>query len=265
MQIEILYFAADCLEAEMFSCQEGQHLFCKECINGASEVSIGYGRTHLACLAGDDCKSNINLTTLSKALDPKMFSQWLRKIQEKEVQDAKIDGMEHCPFCPFAMIMISHPTWQPTFTCQQPDCQRKSCPISHKPAHHPLGCKAVAKDADTAKRTYIENKMTEASIRICYSCRKPFVKQAGCNKMTCECGAIMCYLCRKPIKGYSHFGEKKDETPKPPHQVCPLFSDNVFVHQTEVTRAEMNARTKVDADNPIVALITAPILKHFHH
>lgn len=45
-------------------------------------------------------------------------------------------------------------------------------------------------------RTYIETKMTEALIRNCYSCKKPFLKVDGCNKMTCACGAKMCYLCR---------------------------------------------------------------------
>ena len=48
-------------------------------------------------------------------------------------------------------------------------------------------------------RTFIETKMTEALIRTCYQCKKPFLKVDGCNKMTCACGAKMCYLCRLVI------------------------------------------------------------------
>ena len=47
--------------------------------------------------------------------------------------------------------------------------------------------------------------VSQALIRTCYSCKKPFFKQDGCNKMTCECGAKMCYLCRKPVTDYKHF------------------------------------------------------------
>ena len=42
-------------------------------------------------------------------------------------------------------------------------------------------------------------------MRKCYRCEKPFVKEQGCNKMTCECGAQMCYVCKKPVKDYRHF------------------------------------------------------------
>jgi hypothetical protein len=41
--------------------------------------------------------------------------------------------------------------------------------------------------------------------RSCWKCKKSFIKDAGCNKMTCTCGAIMCYICRQPVTSYSHF------------------------------------------------------------
>ena len=49
--------------------------------------------------------------------------------------------------------------------------------------------------------------MTKALIRTCYNCRREFVKELGCNRMNCLCGAVMCYLCDKavPADNYKHF------------------------------------------------------------
>lgn len=69
--------------------------------------------------------------------------------------------------------------------------------------HVPLSC-TEAKASDKA-RHFLEERMTEALIRICYSCKKPFFKEEGCNKMTCNCGAKMCYICGQPVKDYTHF------------------------------------------------------------
>lgn len=41
--------------------------------------------------------------------------------------------------------------------------------------------------------------------RSCWQCKRNFIKEAGCNKMTCTCGARMCYICRQPVTDYSHF------------------------------------------------------------
>lgn len=69
--------------------------------------------------------------------------------------------------------------------------------------HIPLRCDEVIK-TDKA-RHLIEEKMTQALLRTCYNCKKQFYKEEGCNKMRCNCGALMCYLCDKPVKGYDHF------------------------------------------------------------
>ena len=63
---------------------------------------------------------------------------------------------------------------------------------------------------ETMGRLKVEEAISNARIRACPrpSCKKKFVKEHGCNKMTCPCGALVCYICRKEIDkeiGYKHF------------------------------------------------------------
>ena len=62
------------------------------------------------------------------------------------------------------------------FVCQNPDCGKESCRLCHEISHIPKKCDEVEKNAEVRKRTFIENKMAEAMMRECYSCKKKFVK-----------------------------------------------------------------------------------------
>ena len=86
--------------------------------------------------------------------------------------------------------------------------------------------------------------ISQALIRHCYSCKKPFFKQDGCNKMTCECGAKMCYLCRKPVTDYRHF---YGQGGAPGGQAkCPLWSDNKTLHDSDVAKGAFDAKSEMD-------------------
>ena len=151
-------------------------------VQRASEVAIGEGKHQLNCLG--QCDEVFSLSILQKALKAATFSKWLSRIQLAELEKADIDGLEQCPFCNFANIMDTTPEENKVFVCQNPDCGKESCRLCKEISHIPLRCEEVEKYAETRKRTYIENKMTEALIRKCYKCSKPFVKLDGCNKMT---------------------------------------------------------------------------------
>ena len=243
-------FNDECLEEDMLPCDSG-HLFCRECVQRASEVAIGEGKHQLNCLG--QCDEVFSLSILQKALKAATFSKWLSRIQLAELEKADIDGLEQCPFCNFANIMDTTPEENKVFVCQNPDCGKESCRLCKEISHIPLRCEEVEKDAETRKRTYIENKMTEALIRKCYKCSKPFVKLDGCNKMTCpDCGAQMCYLCRQPVRDYKHF-YGQGGVPQP-GQLCPLFSDNNTVHERDVARGALEAKSEMDKENPDVKL-----------
>ena len=251
----LICFDEENLECDMVSCPKG-HLFCKECIQRGSNVAIGDGKSILKCMT-IDCPESINIAKLEKVLEESVFSRWILKMQAAEVENAGIEGLEQCPFCSFVLIMNQAPEVDSNFICQHPNCGKKSCRLCKDVAHSPLLCNQVEKDEEVEKRAYIEGKMSEAMIRVCLQCKKPFVKQDGCNLIKCECGAKMCYLCRKPVKNYDHFvGE--GGTPNPPHQICPLWSNNDILHTEEVARGGQNAKSTMEREKPNVELKIDP-------
>lgn len=57
-----------------------------------------------------------------------------------------------------------------------------------------MRCDEIEQKDEVHMRTWIENKVTEAMIRVCYKCGKRFYKTEGCNMMHCVCGASMWYV-----------------------------------------------------------------------
>jgi hypothetical protein len=50
--------------------------------------------------------------------------------------------------------------------------------------------------------------MTAALLRICNGCKKPFVKEGGCNRMYCSsCPNSQCFLCSISVTDYTHFSD----------------------------------------------------------
>ncbi len=238
----------ECLLEDMLPCKAG-HLFCRECVQRASDVAIGEGKTALTCLG--QCEEPFELMTLQNALKANVFSKWLRKIQLAEVEQAELEGLERCPFCEFATIMDTTPEENKVLQCQNPDCGKESCRLCREISHIPFRCEEVEKDAEVRKRTYIENKMTEALVRKCWKCTKPFLKTDGCNKMTCSCGAKMCYICRKRVEDYSHFyGQGTNPVPGK----CPLWSNNKQLHEQEVAKGAIAAKNEIEEKEPEVQL-----------
>ncbi len=77
----------------------------------------------------------------------------------------------------------------------------------------------------------------------------PFIKEHGCNKMTCSrpgCYNVQCYVCHKSCD-YTHFD---DTTRGGKKGNCPLFENAEERHEEEVIAAEEKARKEVAKANP---------------
>ncbi|XP_059177812.1 E3 ubiquitin-protein ligase RNF216-like [Physella acuta] len=187
----------------MAQCMEG-HLVCVDCLNSyAKEMVFGTGQAKLNCLSFD-CLAIYPESELNRCLAP--MTRW--RLEERSLEEnlttANLNNLVRCPQCHFAAI-LSPPI--KVFKCLRDDCQMvicRDCGVDWR-EHKGLTCAQVERKDETALRKEYEEKMTKAKVRNCISCKAEFMKDTGCNKMTCRCGTTMCYICRKPIIDYDHF------------------------------------------------------------
>ena len=94
------------------------------------------------------------------------------------------------------------------FRCRSPTCGTASCLGCSKAWHDPHICH---ESATLSLRKTVEAARTAALKRTCPRCGLGFIKDSGCNKLTCVCGYVMCYICRQELgrgegnEGYEHF------------------------------------------------------------
>ncbi|KAL4148747.1 hypothetical protein QTP88_002912 [Uroleucon formosanum] len=193
-------FDNELLTSEVFSCPAG-HIFCSACIKKGTEVAVGGSKVDIKCFG--DCNEEFNLTMIKSIVDDKLYQRIMRLKQAQEIKAADIEGLETCAFCDYSVILSPD---LKIINCLNPECKKETCRQCREESHFPYRCDQIEKAPEVEVRTMIENKMTEVLIRICYHCKRKFVKEDGCNKMTCSCGKQMCYICRQPVdSNYSHF------------------------------------------------------------
>ena len=126
-----------------------------------------------------------------------------------------------CRLSPFAKLAKLHSIFSTSLTrlrrthhhpqrfqCRSPTCSLPSCLTCHKRWLDPHIC---YESATLSLRTTIEAARTAALKRTCPRCGLGFIKDSGCNKLTCVCGYAMCYICRQGLgkseggEGYRHF------------------------------------------------------------
>ncbi|KAK6429475.1 hypothetical protein LTR95_014376 [Oleoguttula sp. CCFEE 5521] len=232
------------------------HFTCYECVETYIKSEVGDSRCRVLCTAG--CGAGFDPYQLNSLADKKLLERLAQLQQEKDIRDAGLDDLEECPFCDYKAIL---PPFEEDFEfrCANPDCNKVSCRRCKATSHIPMSCEQYASDNKINSRHKIEEAMTAALIRGCNGCKKQFIKDYGCNKMTCpSCGHLQCYVCSKTLKGYEHFDQSgghpypgQPAAPKAEGK-CPLYDDVEVRHEREVKAAEDAARAEVVTSNPDV-------------
>ncbi|XP_053647161.2 uncharacterized protein [Cherax quadricarinatus] len=238
------------LEKNMATCNAyyNFHKFCIDCIRKHVAAQIGQGNTRFKCMNGY-CESEFSWRTLKRVMEPVVFEKLQERKQQDEIRAAGIENLESCPFCNFMIIMPDQEN--KVLECLNPECLKESCRLCKEASHIPYRCNEIEKTDQKDARTEIENRMAEAMIRECPNCKKRFIIEAGCNRMTCPCGAVMCYLCKSLISNdYNHFEREQVASNK-----CPLWSNATDLHTSEVREAAVRAKQEMD---PNISLLHDP-------
>ncbi|KAJ7774947.1 hypothetical protein B0H16DRAFT_1509018 [Mycena metata] len=241
---------------KMIQCPDA-HLFCSSCVKQYAETLLGSHDHRICCMDQSGCKLAFPVAQLQRFLTPKLMSLYERVKQAKEVEAAGLEGLEECPFCEYKCVIENEQ--EKLFACRNEECGAVSCRQCKESDHLPKSCKEMEEDKKLDGRHTIEEAMTRALMRNCPRCQKPFIKDAGCNKMVCSnCQALSCYICRQLINGYDHFAQQPGQpimAGSSKSNKCPLWDVGGSVenrHADEVKEAAERAREEYKRDHPDV-------------
>lgn len=236
---------------KMVQCPEA-HLFCKSCMSSYASNLLGEHNPNIVCMDQSGCKLPFPQSELERFLTPKLLELYHRVRQRKDIEDAGLENLEECPFCDYKCVIENE--MEKLFRCENVDCGAVSCRECKKPDHLPKTCKEVESDKHLDAQHIVEEAMTRALMRNCPKCQKAFIKEHGCNKMTCpNCRTVSCYICREVIKGYEHFGNNSSPyNAQVDKSKCLLWDPVEQRHATEVQEAAKKALEELKRDRPDV-------------
>ncbi|KAK7466958.1 hypothetical protein VKT23_004022 [Stygiomarasmius scandens] len=237
---------------KMVQCEDA-HLFCSSCVTTYAEGLLGSHNINIVCMDQSGCKQLFPISELRRLLPEKLMELYERVKQRKEIEMAGLENLEECPFCEYKCV-IENPD-EKLFRCgNEETCGAITCRQCKKPDHLPKSCKEMEEDRLLDGRHAIEEAMTRALMRNCPNCGKAFVKEDGCNKMTCpNCRTLSCYVCRKVIKGYDHFSQSNGApNSSGSSSKCPLWESVDNRHTEDVRAAAAKAVEEYKRENPDV-------------
>ncbi|USW57265.1 Putative TRIAD supradomain-containing protein [Septoria linicola] len=231
---------------------EAAHFTCFDCAITYIKSEVGQSRCGVMCTAG--CGAGYAHAQLHLLEDKALLAKLEQLQQEKDIRDAELDDLAECPFCDYKAIL---PPIEEDFEfrCANPDCEKISCRRCKAMSHIPASCEEHSKDHKLNSRHQIEEAMTAALVRKCGKCSKPFIKEFGCNKMSCpSCGNLQCYVCSASVKDYDHFVQNPAGGPRTgagsSKKLCPLYDNVEERHEREIKEAEAKARAEAMEANP---------------
>ncbi|KAG9031372.1 hypothetical protein FRB95_002803 [Tulasnella sp. JGI-2019a] len=235
---------------QMIQCPEA-HLFCKDCAKRNAAEALGQRKCVITCMDQSVCKLEFTQSELERCLDSKALELLDRIRAEKAVADCGFESLDECPFCDFKCIIENDQ--EKLFRCENEECQAVTCRQCKRVDHVPKSCQEMEGDRKLDARHAVEEAMTAALMRKCPKCSKAFVKEHGCNKMTCpHCSQLSCYICKQAISGYDHFNEQPGGRGGPGSKgKCPLWEPNLDQrHHDEVAAAAKIALQKQREEQP---------------
>ncbi|KAB8279776.1 hypothetical protein BDV30DRAFT_222258 [Aspergillus minisclerotigenes] len=167
------------LDITKLSC--GDH-YCRDCLKHFFELSIR-GESHFPPRC---CRQLIPLESVEVFLDTDAVERFEERRLEVEALDRTYCSLASC-------AMFIHPTCITDDRATCPTCQTVTCSI----------CKCKYHNGDCPKDSSLQDFLSIAKtngLQCCYLCGRMVELEAGCNHITCYCGAHFCYFCGQKWK-----------------------------------------------------------------
>mmetsp|Transcript_57862 Transcript_57862/g.141368 ORF Transcript_57862/g.141368 Transcript_57862/m.141368 type:complete len:770 (+) Transcript_57862:221-2530(+) len=263
----------------MISCGNG-HKYCFDCVENYandkifSSTSIGVDpktkkpALGLICCSSvaTDCTSVFPEPVLAKVLPEKTYFHYERLAFMNYCASKGKDGeVMYCSKCWSYFELI--PPKEKVFSCL--DCGFECCKSCGHENHSPLTCEEfeekrrqerLSKLKDAA-RVRMEDAASAALMRYCPTCKKPGIRESGCNHITCKpckpasATTHWCYVCLQKIPCHPHTYSHFCSQPHCEHKKCkkcPLHSNATVEKKQEEQKARDAAaaeRARIQAEH----------------
>ncbi|KAE9556673.1 hypothetical protein FO519_000079 [Halicephalobus sp. NKZ332] len=199
------------------------HTICQKCLVMATlpeHVNLDQQGRGVKCPTGD-CENLLLMSEVQDFMEERHKEQLLDRIGSLSLAAADIPLLIRCQNCSFPVIADNGKNYYRCPECKRSNC--KNCDREYIDDHEGRTCQELIQYEKKVKdRAKAANKVDEIAVHRCHRCNLQFIKDGGCNKMTCSCGATQCYFCRAKGIDYKHFGEEK---------AWQLFSDADIIEQ----------------------------------
>uniref|UniRef100_A0A914KZI8 RING-type domain-containing protein n=1 Tax=Meloidogyne incognita TaxID=6306 RepID=A0A914KZI8_MELIC len=239
------------------------HPFCRDCILGLAKAAVGEiplakGGIGLRCMM-TGCDNPILYSEIYKLLPKNIQNKLEERMFEESVGMALLVNLERCKNCNFAIQMEVDKKTNKVFDC--PGCKAQFCRLCERDwddEHIGFSCQEVEQKIKNAKRIKkereIEKKINEAVVRKCPRCGVQFVKEKGCNHVTCRCGMTQCYLCRQTEIKHDHFcqhyRDPNSQNCDQCNKKCLLYEDANKIDQQIIIEIREKGETSVRFTTP---------------
>lgn len=201
-----------------------QHLVCPDCLQGSVKAKISEGISTHECVfeASDKCGGTYPEAIFSEVLDADTLAKFIELVEVRDAatQATKLDNYQLCPFCSRYGCVINPTSSNDKIYTECPKCSKSWCSTCRREEHGTRHCYELdfklgitLRDRCNMVDRMIHEIMTNQTAHKCPKCKFTFIKEEGCNKITCsKCNSYSCYVCGKEIPkevGYSHFGASK--------------------------------------------------------
>lgn len=213
-----------------------KHVFCKDCIKGYIEAGMNDKKSNCQCMLDtkdENCKGVYLESDIEKCLSVELMKNFKDMLIVSTVTSfAKmINGYQICPFCNMYGLIIEGNIKY--VKCNR--CKNKSwCVLCRREAHANDPCWKIKDENDKDAIIYaVTETLTNALVHECPVCHSKYIKEEGCNLMTCSaCKSYSCYLCgiklvpRGDDKYWHFYGNGGLPTRQ---KTCVLFNDSMQI------------------------------------